>query len=92
MRTLATKIEAMGRQTQLHVLPKDLNELLVAMHEKEPLEVALRIGNTAVPETLAFVPENLTGQSLVLWSQRFAPDLQRLFLGKIDHDDLRVFT
>jgi len=24
----------MGRQTQLHSFPKDLNELLVAMHDK----------------------------------------------------------
>ena len=48
-------IEAMGRQTQLHVLPKDLNELLVALHDKERLEVALRSGNSAIPERHAFI-------------------------------------
>ena len=42
----------MGRQTQLHVLSKGVNELLVAMHDKEPLEAALRSGNTATPERL----------------------------------------
>lgn len=74
----------MGRQTQLHALPKDLNALLVAMHEKEPLEVALRSGNSASPECLAFVPENMTGQALVLWSQRFAPNLQRRYVARAD--------
>jgi hypothetical protein len=67
----------MGRQIQLHVLPKDVNELLVAMHEREPLEVAMRRGNSAMPERLAFVPENMSGQTLVLWSERLAPNLQR---------------
>ena|SRR5215831_5792506 len=65
----------MGRQTQLHTLPKDLNELLVAMHDKEPLEVALRSGNSASPEWLAFVPDDMAGQVLVLRSRRFAPNL-----------------
>ena len=36
----------MGRQTQPHMLPPDVNDLLVAMHGKQLLEVALRIGNT----------------------------------------------
>jgi len=58
-------IDAMGRQTQLHVLRKDLNELLVALHDKEPLEAALRRGNSATPERLAFIPDNMSGQSLV---------------------------
>jgi hypothetical protein len=40
----------MGRQTQLHVFPKDVNELLVAMHDKEALEVALRRGTAPIPE------------------------------------------
>ena len=70
----------MGRQTQLHVLPKDVNELLVAMHDKDPLEVAMKSGNTATPERLAFIPENISGQILVLWSERFAPNLQRDFI------------
>lgn len=74
----------MGRQTQLHILPKDLNELLVAMHDKEPLEVALRIGSSARPERLAFVPDNMAGQALVLWSQRFAPNLQRRYVARAD--------
>src|SRR5215472_14355881 len=65
----------MGRQIQLHALPKDLNELLVAMQDKEPLEVALRSGNSASPEWLAFVPDNMAGQVLVLRSGRFAPNL-----------------
>ena len=67
----------MGRQTQLHVLPKDVNDLLVAMHNNEPLEVALRSGKAATPERQAFIPENMSGQTLILWSERFAPNLQR---------------
>jgi hypothetical protein len=67
----------MGRQIQLHVLPKDVNELLVAMHDREPLEIAMRSGNSATPERLAFIPENVSGQTLVLWSERFSPNLQR---------------
>jgi hypothetical protein len=70
----------MGRQTQLHVFPKDVNELLVAMHDKEVLEVALRIGTTPIPERLAFLPENLDGQTLVLWSERLVPNLQREYV------------
>jgi hypothetical protein len=70
----------MGRQTQLHVLAKDVNELLTAMHGKEPLEVALRSGKTAIPERMAFVPENMSGQVLVLWSERFAPNLQGRYI------------
>src|SRR6516165_5484524 len=70
----------MGRQTQLHVLPKDVNELLIAMHDKEPLEFAMKRGNTATPERLAFLPENLNGKTLVLWSERFAPNLQREYI------------
>ena len=72
----------MGRQTQLHVLPKDVNELLVAMHDKEPFEVALRTGNTAAPERLAFVPENISGQTLVLWSERFAANVRRRYMAE----------
>lgn len=70
----------MGRQTQLHVLAKDVNDLLVAMHDKEPLEVALRSGKAAAPERLGFVPENLSGEILVLWSERFAPNLQGCYV------------
>src|SRR5215471_21142169 len=51
----------MGRQTQLHLSPKDVNVLLVAMHDKEPLEVAVRSGSAASLERLAFIPENMTG-------------------------------
>jgi hypothetical protein len=80
-------IEAMGRQTQLHVLPKDLNQLLVAMHDKEPLAVALRRGNSATPERQTFIPDNMSGQSLVLWSERFAPNLQRRFVAAADPPD-----
>jgi hypothetical protein len=72
----------MGRQTQLHALPKDVNELLIAMHPKEALEVALRTGNTADPEHLAFVPDNMSGQIFVVWSERFAPNLQRRFVAR----------
>lgn len=64
----------MGRQTQLHVFPKGVNDLLVAMHDKEPLEVALRSGSTPSPERLAFLPENMNGKVLVVWSERFAPN------------------
>jgi len=70
----------MGRQTQLHVLPEDVNALLVAMYDTEPLEVALRSGNAAIPERLAFIPENMGGKSLVLWSERFSPNLQREYM------------
>jgi hypothetical protein len=72
----------MGRQTQLHVLPKDVNELLLALHDREPLEVALRRGNSALPERLAFIPENIDGKTLILWSERFAPNLQRDYVAK----------
>ena len=72
----------MGRQTQLHVLPKDVNELLIAMHDKEPLEVALRSGSTAALERLAFIPENINRQTLVLWSERFASNLQGRYVAK----------
>jgi hypothetical protein len=74
----------MGRQTQLHVLPKDVNDLLVTMHDKEPLEAALRHGNSATLERLAFIPDNMSGQSLVLWSERLAPSLQRRFVAAAD--------
>jgi hypothetical protein len=69
-----------GRQTQLHVLAKDVNELLIAMHGKEPLEVAFRRGNAVTPERLPFVPENIDGQVLVMWSERFAPNLQARYV------------
>ena len=59
------------------MLPKDVNDLLVAMHHNEPLEVALRSGNAATPERQAFIPQNMSGQILVLWSERFAANLQR---------------
>ena|ERR1700678_3938644 len=72
----------MGRQTQLHALPKDLNELLIAMHAKEALEVALRTGSTAHPERLGFVPDNMRAQILVVWSERFVPNLQRRFVAR----------
>ena len=72
----------MGRQIQLHILPKDVNDLLVAMHNREPLEVAMQRGNSATPERLAFIPESLSGQTLVLWSERFAPSLHRDYVAK----------
>ncbi len=67
----------MGRQTRLHLLPKDVNDLLLAMHDYEPLEVALRNGDAATPKRQAFIPENMSRQIVVLWSERFAPNLQR---------------
>jgi len=72
----------MGRQTQLHIFPKDVNELLVAMRDKEPLEVAQKSGRVATPERIAFVPENMNGQTLVLWSERFAPNLQGNYIAQ----------
>ena len=74
----------MGRQIQLHVLPKDVNELLAATHGREPLEIAMRIGNSATPERLAFLTENVSGKTLVLWSNRFAPKLQRRYVAKAE--------
>lgn len=70
----------MGRQTQLHVLPKDLNELVIALQYKLPLQVALSRGNSANPERLASIPDSMSGQTLVLWSQRFAANLQRRYV------------
>jgi len=72
----------MGRQVQLHVLPKDVNELLVAMHVREPLEVAMQRGNSATPERLAFIPENMSSKTLVLWSERLVPTLQRDYVAE----------
>jgi len=63
----------MGRQTQLHMLPKDVNELLVAMHVREPLEAALQRGNSETPERIAFIPDKMCGKTLVLWSKRLVP-------------------
>lgn len=80
----------MGRQTQLHVFSKDVNDLLVAMHDKETLEIALRSGSTANPERLAFIPENMNGQTLVLWSDRFAPNLQRGYVANAQPPYYRI--
>jgi hypothetical protein len=80
----------MGRQTQLHALPKDVNELLMEMHSKETLEVALRTGNDADPERLTFIPENMSGQRFVMWSERFAPNLQRRFVARVASPYYRV--
>jgi|SRR5580700_2522358 hypothetical protein len=74
----------MGRQIQIHVLPKDVNALLVAMRDKEPLEIAMRSGNSATPERLAFLPEDASGQILVLWSKRFVPQLQRRYVAEAE--------
>ncbi len=70
----------MGRQTQLHIFPRDVNDLLIAMHAKEPLQLALERGNTATPEPLAFAPDSAMGHDLVLWSERLAPGLQRDYI------------
>lgn len=80
----------MGRQTQLHVLPKDVNDLLVAMHDNDPLEVALRSGNAATPERQAFIPESMSGQILILWSERFAPNLQRGYVSNAQPPYYRI--
>jgi hypothetical protein len=72
----------MGRQIRLHFLPKDVNELLVAMHDREPLEAAMRRGNSATPQRLPFIPENISGETLVLWSERLAPNLRRDYVAK----------
>jgi len=74
----------MGRQIQIHVLPKDVNALLVAMRDKEPWEIAMRSGNSATPERLAFLPEDASGQILVLWSKRFVPQLQRRYVAEAE--------
>ena len=80
----------MSRQTQLHVFPKDVNDLLVAMHKNEPLEVALRSGDAALPKRQAFIPENISGQILVLWSERFAPNLHRSYVANAQAPYYRV--
>lgn len=46
--------------------------------------LSLRSGSAANLERLAFVPENMTGHSLVLWNQRFAPNPQRRFVATAD--------
>src|SRR5512133_4216840 len=80
----------MGRQVQLHVLPRDVNELLVAMHDKEPLDVAWKSGDTAVVRPLGFISDNLKGKTLVLWNKRFAPELQRSYIASADPPYYRV--
>ena len=88
----------MSRQTQLHVFPQDVNELIAAFRNIEPLEAALQSGNAATPERLAFIPEKVMGETLVLWSTRFAPDLQRRYVPhaqppyyRVDEQTERVF-
>ncbi len=85
-----TGIDAMGRQTQLHCFPKDVNELLVALHDKQPLEIAVRSGNSAIPERLAIIPEDMTGQILVLWDVQFAPSLERDYISTAEPPYYRI--
>lgn len=69
----------MGRQIQIHATLADINSLVIALRDTE-VEIALRSGNAATPERLAFIPDALNGHTLVLWSERFAPGLQRDFV------------
>jgi len=57
----------MGRETQLHLLPKDVNQILVAMHDKERQEVPLRIRILPPPEHLR---SSLKTGTYRLWSCR----------------------
>lgn len=70
----------MGRQIQIHALPSDINDLVIAMRDKEPIQIATRRGKTATPNRLAFIPDNLSGHTLVLWTERFAPNLNREYV------------
>ena len=69
----------MGRQIQIHATPADINNLVIGLRDSD-VEMALQRGNTATPERLAFIPDNLSGHTFVLWSERFAPGLQRDFV------------
>ncbi len=73
----------MSRQIQLHILPQDLNDLLLAF-ASEPLFVAMKHGATAAPEPLAFASDNLAGKGLVIWNKRFSPVLQRDYVAQAD--------
>jgi hypothetical protein len=70
----------MGRQIQIHAFPADINKLVIAMYDKEPIEIAVRRGKTAIPDRLAFIPDNLSGEILVLWTERLAPNLHREYV------------
>jgi hypothetical protein len=72
----------MGRQIRLHLLPEDVNELIVAMHDKEPLELAMQHGNSEKPKRLVFISESMSGKTLVLWSERLAPKLHCDYVAK----------
>jgi hypothetical protein len=72
----------MGRQIQIHALPSDINSLINAVYGSESVEMALWSGNTTVPERIAFLPDNLTGKMVALWTDKFAPDLQRKYVAR----------
>jgi hypothetical protein len=74
----------MGRQTLLHAFPGDVNQLVAALHAEDPLEIATKRGISAMPERLAFVPDNMIGQTLVLWSERFALNPERDFIARAE--------
>jgi hypothetical protein len=69
----------MGRQIQIHATPADINQLIIGLSDGD-VEMALKRGNAADPERLAFIPDALQGHAFVLWSERFAAGLQRDFV------------
>jgi len=54
--------------------------LLFATQKTEPLEFALRSGNSAIPEPIVNLNDEARGQTFVLWSKRLAPNLKRNFV------------
>lgn len=84
----------MGRQIQIHALPSDISNLIVAVHGKESVEMALWSGSTDIPERMAFLPDSVNGEMVALWSERFAPDLHRKYVANAQppYHVMDVFT
>jgi len=55
----------MGRQIQIHATAVDINNLLIGLRDND-VEMALQRGNTATPERVAFISDNLNGHTFVL--------------------------
>lgn len=78
----------MGRQIGIHATAADVNSLLCYLQKKESVEVALRDGNTAIPQRLAFLPD--IGHTFVFWSNRFASEVQRKYIANAEPPYHRV--
>jgi hypothetical protein len=67
----------MGRQIQIHAFPSDINGLIARVDSSGSTEMAMWMGAAATPEPIAFLPDHLTGKTIALWTNTFAPNLQR---------------